>query len=122
MPKKILIVDDEEDVLTSVKTFVGNLGYSAKTADNGKKALNILKKEKFDLVLLDILMPEMSGKQVLEKIRADKKLKEQKVAFMTVVSLSQLGKKAIKELKPIAYIEKPVNTAKLKKELARVLK
>ena len=95
MAKKILIVDDEGDIRTSVKMIIEGMGYEAKTAGSGKEALNMLKKERFDLVLLDVLMPEMSGRQVLEKIRADPKLKSQKAAFLTVVKLSEHGKNSI---------------------------
>ncbi len=119
--KKILIVDDEKDVLISVRSFVESLGYKAKTSGSGKSALTTLKKEKFDLVLLDILMPNMSGKIVLEKIRDNPKLKNQKVAFLTVVRLDSEGKKFVKQLKPVDYINKPINTDDLKKRLKKIL-
>ncbi len=101
--KKILIVDDQEDILTSVRMLVESEGYEAKTVNNGKKALKALQQESFDLVLLDVLMPEMSGREVLQKIRADPKLKNQKVAFLTVVQLSETGKDVVEKLKPTAF-------------------
>ena len=119
--KKILIVDDEVDILTSVKSFVESLGYKGKTAKGGQSALNMLSRSKYDLVLLDILMPRMSGKIVLEKIRDNPKLKNQKVAFLTVVRLNTEGRKIVKELKPVDYINKPINTADLKKRLKKIL-
>ena len=122
MSKKVLIVDDEEDILTSVKQVVESAGYEGKTVNNGKQALKLLKQEKFDLVLLDILMPEMSGKEVLENIRNDQKLKSQKVAFLTVVELGQEGVKLVKKLKPVDYFQKPINTNDLKKRLKKILK
>ena len=121
MQKKILIVDDEHDILTSVKMFVESLGYAAKTVDNGKNALDMLKKERFDLVLLDMLMPQMSGKEVLENIRANRLLKDQKVAFLTVVQLNQNGTDIIEKLKPVDYIEKPVDAGVFKKKLHKIL-
>lgn len=120
--KRVLVVDDEHDILISVKMLLESQGYYVKTVDNGAEALQVLRKEKFDLVLLDMLMPGLSGKEVLEKIRADKILKKQKVAFMTVVSLSQAGKKVIAELKPVDYIEKPLDAAKLKKRVELILR
>ncbi len=122
MTKKILIVDDEEDILTSVKQVVESMGYEGKTVNNGKQALKLLKQEKFDLVLLDILMPEMSGKEVLENIRNDQKLKSQKVAFLTVVELGQEGVKLVKKLKPVDYFQKPINPNDLRKRLNKILK
>ena len=119
--KKILIVDDERDILTSMKILIESMGIKVKTVDNGRKALNALKKEFFDLVLLDILMPGMSGKEVLEKIRADPKLKNQKVAFMTVVQLAKQGEDSIKRLKPVEYFEKPVRIGDFRTRLQKVL-
>ena len=119
--KKILIVDDEKDILDSVQMLVETQGHESKIVDNGDSAINLLKKEKFDLVLLDVLMPKMSGIKTLEKIRADPKLKYQKVAFLTVVSPSKNGEGVIKKLNPIAYLEKPIDNAEFKKELKKML-
>ncbi len=119
--KQILIVDDQEEILTPMKILVKNMGYETKTASNGKQALAMLKKESFDLVLLDILMPKMSGREVLQKIRADPKLKNQKVAFLTVVQLSEAGKDIVKKLKPVDYFPKPIKMANFKKRLKKIL-
>jgi CheY-like chemotaxis protein len=108
MKKRVLVVDDERDIVDSVILLLNKLGYDCSSVNNGKACLEKLKKEKFDLVLLDILMPGMSGREVLAKIRADSKLKNQKVAFLTVVQLSSNGESAVKKLKPIAYFQKPI--------------
>jgi CheY-like chemotaxis protein len=122
MVKKILIVDDENDIASSVKMLVDAMGFSSKIVNDGKSALQILSKEKFDLVLLDILMPEMSGREVLEKIRADSKLKKQKVAFLSVIQLSSEGKNFVKTLKPVEYFQKPiVDIDDFKTKLKRIL-
>ena len=120
MKKKILVVDDEKDILDSLKTLLELEDYKVKTVNSGKKALDALKKEKFDLVLLDILMPKMSGREVLEKIR--KKSKTQKVIFLTVVKLGQLGEEVIKKLKPTDYLQKPLRPLAIKKKIKQVLK
>jgi len=122
MVKKILIVDDEEDITSSVKMLVEGMGYFAKIADNGMTALEILHKENFDLVLLDIMMPQMSGREVLEKIRVDSKLKNIKVAFMTAIHLGSEGMLAVKKLKAIDYFQKPiVDLDDFKRRLKRAL-
>src|SRR3989344_1097897 len=102
--KKILIVDDEKDITTSVKMLLDNMGYSVTTVNSGKEALQALQKDKFDLVLLDMLMPEMSGDQVAKKIRENPKTKNQKIAFLTVVTLGEQGKAIMQKLKPADYI------------------
>jgi len=122
MPKKILIVDDEVDILSSVKEVIESMGYEGKTAISGGKALKQLKQEHFDLVLLDMLMPEMSGEEILEKIRADPKLKSQKVAFLTVVRLGEEGRRIVKKLKPVGYFQKPIEPDDFRKNLKKILK
>ena len=122
MKKKVLIVDDEEDILTSVAMLINNMGYEAKTVNSGEKALEIIKKQKFDLILLDILMPGISGREVLEKIREYPKLKNQKVAFLTVVKLSEYGKDMMeKKLKPVDYFQKPINVSDFKRRIKKIL-
>jgi len=121
MIKRVLIVDDEIDILKSVKMLVEITGYEAKITNDGNKAIEILKKEKYDLVLLDMLMPKISGIATLEKIRMDSKIKNQKVAFLTVVSLSQAGKKVVEDLKPVAYIEKPIDNSEFKRTIKKIL-
>lgn len=122
MIKRILIVDDEDDVLTSMKMLVESMGYEAKTARSGKHALKLLKQKHFDLLLLDVIMPKMSGREVLENIRANPKLRNQKVAFLTLVQLGQEGIKAIKKLKPVEYFQKPIYITGFKKKLRKILK
>jgi len=122
MPKKVLIVDDEPDILESVKGLVENAGYAAVAVDSGKKCLERLGKEKFDLVLLDVLMPIMTGRHVLEEIRKNPKLKKQMVAFLTVVQLSEPGKEIIGRLKPAEYFQKPIDPENFVKRLRKLLK
>jgi len=122
MTKKILIVDDNEVTLTSIKEMIESMGYKVKTVTNGKQALKILQQNSFDLVLLDILMPGMSGIDVLKRIRADKKLHNLGVAFLTVLDEIGIDKNIIEKLKPIAHIHKPVHFQDLKSQLNKILK
>jgi|SRR3989344_3278320 len=122
MTKKILIVDDEEDISTSLKTLLETMNYEIKTTNNGASALKLLKKENFDLVLLDILMPGLSGKETLEKIRADPELKNQKVAFLTVIDIKKYGSETIKQFKLVDYFKKPIDVTDFKKRIKKILK
>jgi CheY-like chemotaxis protein len=108
MVNKILVVDDESDITSSVKMLVEGMGNDCVVADSGMAALKALNREKFDLVLLDIMMPQMSGREVLEKIRSDSKLKNQKVAFMTAVQFGSEGMSMMKKLKVVDCFQKPI--------------
>ena len=69
MKKRILIVDDEFDDLLSMKAILEKEGYCVTTVTNGERALDILRSTKQDLVLIDILMPGLSGYEVLALIK-----------------------------------------------------
>jgi len=122
MVKRVLIVDDAADIRTSVMQAVQSEGFEAVTASSGEEGMELLKNEKFDLILLDIFMPEMSGRDMLELIRKDPKLKDQKVAFLTVANLSETGKGIISKLQPVDYFQKPVELDDFVKRLRKLLK
>lgn len=70
MKERILIVDDEEDLTLGYSRCLQKVGYEVKTAGSGEDAIDLLQKELFDLVLLDIRLPQMSGMEVLQKALA----------------------------------------------------
>lgn len=67
MKERILIVDDEEDLTLGYSKCLSKVGYEVKTANSGERALDLLREEIFDLVFLDIRLPNMDGMEVLEK-------------------------------------------------------
>ncbi|HOZ53099.1 MAG TPA: response regulator [bacterium] len=71
-PKKILIVEDEKPLARALELKLLNSGFRPRIAVDGQEALDYLKKEKFDLMLLDLVMPNISGFDVLEKMSAGK--------------------------------------------------
>ena len=72
--KKILVVDDEEYIRDVIVTYLNNEGYQTYQAEDGYEALDMLEKDKYDLMVLDIMMPEMDGFTLLEKLDANKKV------------------------------------------------
>lgn len=121
MTKRILVVDDEEDIRMVVKDVLENSGFSVYTVPGGKEALNVLKKEKFDLVLIDFFMPEMSGRELLKKIREDQNLKQTKCAMITVASFSDHGTDKLEKLDVDDYIKKPFDNDDLIKRVNKIL-
>ena len=83
-----MVVDDEEDIRSVVKAVLEDAGYKVTTASDGPNALKKLKKGLPDLALIDMFMPKMSGRELCEWIRSDKKLKKLKCAFLTVAEFS----------------------------------
>lgn len=83
MSQKILIVDDEEDILEFLSYNLIKDGFEILTANNGAKGLALAKKHKPDLVILDVMMPEMDGVDVCQRIRQLPELDETLVLFLS---------------------------------------
>jgi len=83
MNRKIMVVDDDEDIVNLTKTVLELGGYNVIAAHGGKECLELLEKEKIDLVLLDIMMPEISGWDVAAKIKENPEWKNIPIVFLT---------------------------------------
>jgi len=79
--KRILLAEDEEHLLEAIKLNLELEGYKVSTATNGKKALQKFKEERFNLVILDVMMPEIDGFVVAETIRLENS--EVPIMFLT---------------------------------------
>jgi two-component system alkaline phosphatase synthesis response regulator PhoP len=119
--KKIMVVDDEENLIELVKAILEVEGYDVITASDGKECLEKLKAVKPDLILLDMMMPGMSGRETCERIRKDAKTKNLKVAFLTVARFSEVGKDILKKLNAVDYITKPFDNKDLVKRVKKAV-
>jgi CheY-like chemotaxis protein len=81
--RKILIVDDEEDELSLLDMILSPAGYSVTTSNNGKEALFLAKSICPDLIIVDLLMPDMDGGQVAERLKLQPETKDIPVLFLT---------------------------------------
>lgn len=80
---KILLVDDEQDIIDLIKYNLEKADFEVHTANNGKEAIRIAKKTQPDLILLDVMMPEMDGMETCIQIREQAELKHTLIAFLT---------------------------------------
>ena len=83
MPKKILAVDDERHIVRLVQINLAKEGYEVVTASNGREAIEMARSEKPDLIVMDVMMPEMDGFEALEKMKADDELMAIPVIMLT---------------------------------------
>jgi two-component system alkaline phosphatase synthesis response regulator PhoP len=81
--QKILLVDDERDILDLIGYNLEKEGYEVQTAVNGRKALEVARQFHPDLVLLDVMMPEMDGMEACREFREDPQFKNLVIAFLT---------------------------------------
>ena len=129
MSKKVIVVDDDPDVILFNQTVVEECGYTVLVATNGEEGLNIIKKEKPDLVLLDVLMPRQSGIRLYRQLKGDKSLKHipvvvvsgiaQKTFLRSQKALTEFGGEEVPE--PEVYLEKPVEPEQLAATLKKIL-
>ena len=116
MKQKILIVDDTPDILLVVAKRLESWGYQALTAESGEEGLRIAQEQIPDLVLLDIMMPRMKGREVCVRLKADPKTQHIPVIFLTALGLADHVKAGM-DLGAEDYIVKPFEPAELKERI-----
>jgi class 3 adenylate cyclase len=116
----VLIVDDNEDNRIVLARRLERQGLSVAAAENGREAIELLKKGLFDLMLLDIMMPEMNGYQVLEYLKTDPELGEIPVIVISAVDELESIVRCI-ELGAEDYLTKPFNRVMLRARIGATL-
>ena len=119
MRKKILIVDDEKKIIDLVKLTLG-YDYDYVDALNGIEALQKAKKEKPNLILLDIMMPDMDGYEVCQRLRNDPETKDIVIAMLSAKKEDHDILEGI-DVGAIAYITKPFNATELVEKVEELL-
>ncbi len=110
--KKILIVDDEPNIVMSLEYLLRRKSFDVFIARNGTEALESLGKSKPDLVLLDIMMPDVDGYEICEYIKSTPDLKHIKVIFLSAKSKKSDIEKGL-ELGADLYMVKPFSNKEL---------
>jgi len=121
MPKKILLVDDEESLVMLLSERLKFNGYDVITASDGQEGLDKAKKEKPDLILLDVMMPKMNGYQVSRLLKFDQRFKHIPIIMLTARTQA-IDMKTGKETGADAYITKPFESENLIAEIKKFLK
>ena len=116
--KKILVVEDEKDIQNIIKAFLENAGYKVETADDGLDGINIIQKDKFDLVLLDIMMPKIDGFVVCEMIRKNSNVP---IIILTALTDEESQLKGFDKLAD-DYITKPFSMPIVLKHIEAILR
>jgi len=112
MPKEILIVDDEPGVVVAIQFLMEQQGYSVLIAQRGEDALDLVYKYKPDLIILDIMLPGISGWEVCEIIRLNPAYRNVKIIFLTARGAEAEIARGL-SLGADAYITKPFSNDRL---------
>ena len=118
--KKILIVDDSNTNVVLLEAILLNRGYTIRTAMNVREASDMLAQEKPALILLDLLMPKISGYQFLDQIKNDKRTRDIPVIIVSAITDAINIKKTL-DMGAVDYIEKPVDIKELINKVDKTL-
>ena len=129
MTKKALVIDDNPDVRLFSVALLKKNGYTPLEAEDGESGLRMIKAEKPDLVILDVLMPRQSGVRLYRELKTAKSLKDIKVIVLGEIAekaflrsqkaLTEFGDTEVPE--PEIYLEKPVEPEELAEAIKKVL-
>ena len=119
-PRRVLVVDDQEDIRDMARLVLTGAGYEVVTAASGREALSSARASSFDLVLLDINMPELDGWATLRLLRADESLDSLPVAMFSVKSEVRDKVAGLKD-GAIDFITKPFGVDELASRVSRIL-
>ncbi|MDP2067164.1 MAG: response regulator [Burkholderiaceae bacterium] len=120
MTHKILVADDEPNIVISLEYLMKREGYAVVVARDGQEALDMLAREKPDLVLLDVMMPHKSGFEVCQAVRASETLRNTKILMLTAKGRDTDIAKGL-ALGADAYMTKPFSTRELVQKVAEML-
>lgn len=117
MSKTVLIADDEPNIVISLEFLLKQAGYRVVVAHDGQEALEAIRRETPDLVLLDVMLPRLSGFDVCQKIRENPDWRDMRVLMLTAKGREVEVSKGL-ALGADAYITKPFSTQELLAEIA----
>ena len=118
--KTILIVDDELSILVPLQFLMEKEGYSAKLAQSGKDAFDKIAESKPDLILLDIMLPDLDGHEIYQMIRQRKEWESIRIIFLTAKNREADMAKGL-ALGADAYITKPFSNTELVEKIKALI-
>ncbi len=106
MGKKVLLAEDEKNVILGVRTCLDAVGYQVEIVEDGEEALNAVRREHPDLILLDLLMPKIDGFEVLKVLKGDEATKHIPIIVLTAKAEEEDRQRAM-DLGANDYMTKP---------------
>jgi DNA-binding response OmpR family regulator len=116
---KVLVVDDEPNIILSLDFLIRKAGYELYIARNGQEALQTAQEHKPQIIVLDIMMPDIDGFEVCRRIKANPETSEAKIIFLSAKSKMDDVKKGL-DLGADDYITKPFSTKHLMEKIKEI--
>jgi two-component system phosphate regulon response regulator PhoB len=121
MAERILVVDDEPDLLELVRVNLRQAGYEVETAEAGREALDCLKRSLPDLMVLDLMLPDLSGTEVCRRVRQDPEISHLPIVMLTAKA-DEVDRVVGLELGADDYVTKPFSPRELTLRVRAVLR
>jgi len=118
--KLVLVADDQEPIRTMLKMSLEFMGYEVAAAENGRVLLTLARERVPDLIITDVMMPEMTGYEALEELRKDEALKAVPVIVLTALEEASYQEKSA-SYGVLDHLVKPISLPVLKSKVKRVL-
>ena len=120
MKKKALIIDDNGNNLTLEKDLLEVAGFEILVAQDASSGIAIARKEKPDIIIMDVRLPDMRGSVAARILRQDKETSDIPIIFVTASVMAE-GKEEIKNITNSGFIGKPINTRTFAKEISKFI-
>jgi CheY-like chemotaxis protein len=119
--RHILIVDDDQNILALIRTILTQKNYTVSTALNGEEAISLLKRERFDAIITDAMMPLMDGNALARKVKDDPSLKDIPIIMITASKEADMVKKSFTS-GCVLFLPKPFTASSLLSLIQLVIK
>ena len=121
MKKKALVIDDNRNNLMLEKDLLEVAGFEVFEAENTAAGIALARKEKPDIILMDVRLPDMRGSEAAKLLRQDKETRDIPIVFVTA-SVMPGGREELKAIANAGFIGKPINTRTFAKEISQFIK
>lgn len=118
---RILVIDDSTTNIVLLEAILAEKGYTIETALNAKEAFTRIEKQVPDLILLDLLMPKVSGFDFLEQLRKDEKTKKTPVIVISAITTDDENTRKINDLETVDFLRKPIDIQYLVSRVEEIL-
>ncbi len=119
-PAVVLIAEDEEPIAQAIACIVEDLGYIAEVALQGQQALELARASRPALIITDLMMPQMTGAELIREIRAD--AAQQRYRPPPIILMSAAGKQYVESVSADAFLSKPFDISQVEALLERYLR
>lgn len=117
---KVCVIDDNKSITGMIEKLLKMKGHESVIINDGRKGLSLLEKEVFDVVVLDIAMPEFSGVDVVSALSESGRIKEQKIVILTASSAGDTHDRALVEKGAKEVLRKPIDLNTLVSKLEEI--